>query len=169
MGETDIPVRDAFQVHVVYTVLDELLSSVGKVFVFRPLAKGFIELSFNGRDLRSGAVWWDGGGGAGKPRVGEGWRVNGCGSGVFCWGEDGAQVAVCTPAKGAGYRGEVAFQRRFDVVEYFVVGSSSTFYDFVGKCVEEVVDLVDGGRHGCCCVDCWRSGLSKKKRVVKRN
>ena len=69
----------------------------------------------------------------GKGGVGEGWCVNRPGSGVFCWGEYSTQVAMCTTAEGVGYSGEVAFQHRFYIVEYFVVGSSSVFDNFVGK------------------------------------
>ena len=59
VGEADIPVCDAFQVHVVDAILDEFFTRVGEILVFGPLANGFVELTFDGGDLRSSAIRWD--------------------------------------------------------------------------------------------------------------
>ena len=114
VGETDIPIRDFFQVHVI----------VPSWMNFLPASVRFLYSVHWRRDLlncRSMATIWGpvlfgGMMGAAPGRgggVGEGWCVNGLGSSVFCWGEYGAQVAMCTTAEGAGYSGEVVFQRHF--------------------------------------------------------
>ena len=98
VGEADIPVCNALEVHVVDAILDEFFTRVGEILVFGPLAKGLVELTFDGGDLRSSAIWWDVGCRTGKGGVDEGWRVDGRCSGIFSGGEYGAQIAMGAPS-----------------------------------------------------------------------
>ena len=118
-------------------------SCIGEVLVFHPLPECFVELSFDGRDLGAGAVGWKGGGSTWEEGIGEGWSVDGCGSGVFCCSENGSHLPVGATAKGAWYHCEVSFHCLFYIVECYIVGSSSVFYDFVGKGIQEIINFVD--------------------------
>ena len=101
-------------------------------------------------DLGSCAVGWNDGGSTGEVGIGKGWSVDGCGSGIFFCSENCSQVPVVATSKGARYHCEVAFKGLFDILECFIVGSASVFYDFVGKGIKVVVNFVYHGGHVCC-------------------
>ena len=83
MGKADIHVSDAFEVHVVDAVLNELFAGVGEILVFSPLTERFVELSFDGLYLGSCAVGWNDSYSTWKDGISEGWSVDGSGSNIL--------------------------------------------------------------------------------------